>query len=77
MILTVSDSATHAGSGFGIMRMFRRKQTILIVAMGWTFCLPLLVSCSPAENTPEAQVRTLLKRGETAAEKNRQANCGK
>ena len=51
------------------MRIFPGKQTILIVAMGWAFCLPLLVSCSPAEDSPETQIRTLLERGETAAEK--------
>lgn len=68
MILTVSDSTAPAGSGAGTMRIFPVKQTILI-AMWWTFCLPLLVSCSPAEDSPETQVRTLLKRGETAAEK--------
>ena len=50
------------------MRFFPGKQTILL-AMGWAFCLPLLVSCSPAEDSPETQVRTLLKRGETATEK--------
>ena len=50
------------------MRFLPGKQTILL-AMGWVFCLPLLVFCSPAENSPEAQVRMLLKRGETAAEK--------
>ena len=49
------------------MRFFPGKQTVLIV-MGWVFCL-LLVSCAPGENSPEAQVRTLLKRGESAAEK--------
>lgn len=50
------------------MRIFPGKQIILI-AMGWMFCLPLLVSCSPAEDSPETQIRTLLKQGETAAEK--------
>jgi len=66
MIHTVSGNAARAGSGAGIMSS---KQIILIVATGWAFCLPLLVSCSPAEDSPETQVRTLLKRGETAAEK--------
>ncbi len=69
MILTVCDSTAPAGSGAGIMRIFAGKQTILMVAMGWAFCLSLLVSCSPAEDSPETQVRTLLERGETAAEK--------
>ena len=50
------------------MRIFPDKQIILI-AMWWMFCLPLLVSCSSAEESPEAQVRVFLKRGETAAEK--------
>ena len=50
------------------MRFFPGKQTVLIV-MGWVFFLPLLISCAPGENSPEAQVRTLLKRGESAAEK--------
>jgi hypothetical protein len=68
MILTVSDSTVPAGSEVGIMRIFPGKQTVLI-AMVWVFCLPLLVSCSPAEEAPEAQLRALLKRGETAAEK--------
>ena len=68
MILTVSDRSARAGSGAGIMRIFPGKQTILIVVW-WAFCLPLLVSCSPAEDSPETQVRTLLERGETAAEK--------
>ncbi|MDO8704245.1 MAG: hypothetical protein Q7J84_04790 [Sulfuricaulis sp.] len=61
MIHTGSDSTVPAGSGAGIMKF--------ILAMWWAFCLPLLVSCSPPENSPEAQVRTLLKRGETATEK--------
>ena len=69
MILTVSDNTAPAGSGIGIMRIFPGKQIILIIAMGWAFCLPLLVSCSPAGDSPETQVRTLLERGETAAEK--------
>ena len=68
MILTVSDSATHAGSVPGVVRILPGKQTIFII-IWWALCLPLLVSCSSAEDTPEAQVRTLLKRGETAAEK--------
>jgi hypothetical protein len=68
MILTVSDSSVPAGSGVGIMSIFPGKQTI-IIAMGWVFCLLLLVSCSPAEESPEAQVRALLKRGEATAEK--------
>jgi hypothetical protein len=50
------------------MRFFPGKQTVLIV-MGWVFFLPLLISCAPGENSPEAQVRTLLERGESAAEK--------
>ena len=36
--------------------------------MWWACCLPLLVSCSPAQDSPETQVRALLKQGETAAE---------
>ena len=68
MIRTGSDSTAPAGSGTDTMRFFPGKQTILL-AMGWAFCLPLLVSCSPAEDSPETQVRTLLKRGETATEK--------
>ena len=68
MILTVSDNTAPAGSVPGVMRFFPGKQTILII-IWWAFCLPLFVSCSPAEDSPETQVRTLLKRGETAAEK--------
>ena len=50
------------------MKFFPGKQTVLFV-MAWAFCLPLLVACSPHEDSPETQVRTLLKRGEMAAEK--------
>jgi hypothetical protein len=67
MILIVSDSAILAGSVPGVMRILRGKQTILIITW-WAFCLPLLVSCSPAEDSPETQIRTLLQQGETAAE---------
>jgi hypothetical protein len=66
MIRTGSDNTVRAGSEAGIMS---GKRIILIVAMGWAFCLPLLVSCSPAEDSPETQIRMLLERGETAAEK--------
>jgi len=48
------------------MRFLVGKQTILIIVL-WVFC-PLLVSCSSSENSPEVQVRALLKRGESAAE---------
>lgn len=50
------------------MKNFPGKQ-IVFIAMGWVLCLPLLVSCTSAEESPEAQVRALLKRGEAAAEK--------
>ena len=50
------------------MRIFPVKQAIFII-MAWTLCLSLLGSCSPAEDSPETQVRMLLKRGESAAEK--------
>ncbi len=35
----------------------------------WAACFPLIVSCSSAENSPEAQVRAVLKQGEAAAGK--------
>jgi hypothetical protein len=68
MMLTVSDSSAASGSEAGIMRTSPGKQAILII-MWWAVCPPLLVSCSPDEESPEAQVRALLKHGETAAEK--------
>ena len=49
------------------MRFQIGKLTILI-SVWWACCLPLLVSCSPAGDSPETQVRTLLKQGEMAAE---------
>jgi hypothetical protein len=67
MMLTVSDSFPSRFRA-GQMRIFPGKQAILII-MWWAFCLPLFFSCSSAEDTPEAQVRALLKHGETAAEK--------
>ena len=67
MILTVSGSTAPAGSVPGVMRIFSGKQTILIITW-WVCSLTLLVSCSPAGDSPETQVRALLKQGETAAE---------
>lgn len=50
------------------MEFFLSKQAFIFTAM-WLACFPLLVSCSATENTPEAQVRAVLKQGEAAAEK--------
>jgi len=57
------------------MSIFPGKQTI-IIAMGWVFCL-LLVSCSPAEKSPEAQVRALLSVVKRRQKKKKRERCGK
>ena len=49
------------------MRILHGKRNILVI-IWWAFCLPLMVSCSSTEDSPEIQVRTFLKQGETAAE---------
>jgi hypothetical protein len=50
----------------GIMKFLFDKQTIPIITL-WAFCL-LFASCSSTEDSPDAQVRMFLKRGESAAE---------
>lgn len=43
------------------------KPARLVIAL-WAFC-PLFLSCSSAEDSPDTQVRALIQRGESAAEK--------
>ncbi|HYA37291.1 MAG TPA: hypothetical protein VEI74_03345 [Candidatus Methylomirabilis sp.] len=47
-------------------RRYTRRRAILFAALAATSLLP--VSCSSAKDTPEAQVRALIARAETAAE---------
>jgi hypothetical protein len=50
------------------MKLYSGKQAVIFI-LAWTFGLSPLVSCSTSDDSPETQVRTLLLRGEAAAEK--------
>jgi hypothetical protein len=60
----------NADTGGGIRRMrFFAIQSFGNLALCGIVLLPMLVSCSPSRDIPEAQVRALLQRGVEAAER--------
>lgn len=56
-----------------MMCFFSKKPWREFSFIAFALLFPLLVSCSTERNTPEAQVRALLARGEAAAEKKESA----